>query len=337
MTNFDPNGAAAKNSGIYGINYSLDDSLFVLLPISWDATSSLKSGSADFWMNLLEASMYQELFDIPNGKNYDKGIFMSEIEGSLKQVKKINKKAKRLTKSIIKKGGVNLTEKERKNLEKINNFSLEMNRIVYEETNKYLESNKTPIIIGGDHSVSLGSIKAYSEKFPKLGLLQIDAHADLRTSFESFKYSHGSIISNIESEIPLQSITQVGIRALCEEEFNKINTSKRINVFFDQDIQQQKSEGLRWSEICKPIISSLPMEVYLTLDVDGLEYSLCQNTGTPVPGGLSYYELIFLIEAIVKSGRKIVGFDVVEAISNNNNWDAIVVSQIIYKLIGYIK
>jgi agmatinase len=124
---------------------------------------------------------------------------------------------------------------------------------------------------------------------------------------------------------------QVGIRDYCEEEMKVLeNESERISVFFDQELKENRFDGKTWNVQCGEIVEQLPELVYISFDMDGLDPKLCPTTGTPVPGGLDFPEVVFLLKKVVESGRKIIGFDVCE--TGNNEWDANVAARIIYKL-----
>ncbi|MEJ7684909.1 MAG: arginase family protein [Segetibacter sp.] len=142
-------------------------------------------------------------------------------------------------------------------------------------------------LIGGDHSTPLGFFKAIGEKHGDFGILQIDAHADLRIGYEEFTHSHASIMYNALQEVPqLKRLVQVGIRDYSEDENNYISeNSERIVTFFDKDIKERQFEGDTWKMIVSEIVEKLPAKVYVSFDADGLDPKLCPNTGTPVAGG----------------------------------------------------
>jgi len=321
MEIFDPNSAAAKNSGIFGFPFHPYESKLVLIPVPWDATMSWKTGSSGAPAAIFEASKYTELFDTDLKNFYEAGIAM-ESENPDLQV--WNNKAKKLA---------------RKEAHKDTTDSLcaNMSNYVYSRTKEHLQKDKIAGIVGGDHSVALGSIKAYTKRYPKMGVLQIDAHCDLRKAFEGLTYSHASVMYNVLERTDLKKVVQVGVRGFCEEEFSRIQESKgRITTFFDRNMAEKKADGKTWNLICDEIIDHLPREVYISLDIDGLVPSLCPNTGTPVPGGLNFQELIILIKQITESGKVIVGFDLSEVVPiKENDWDANVGSHLLYQLCGW--
>jgi len=195
-----------------------------------------------------------------------------------------------------------------------------------------LDENKIPGLLGGDHSTPYGLIKAISERYPNFGILQIDAHMDLRKAYEGFVWSHASIFYNVMQTLPIRKLVQVGIRDYCQEETDyAMSLQDRITINTDRDMRRSLFQGISYHEICKNIIAHLPDEVYVSFDIDGLDPSLCPSTGTPVPGGLSIQEAFYLLELVKESGRKIIGFDLCE-VGGNNAWDANVGARVLYKL-----
>jgi len=314
MDAFNENGAAIPESGIFGLPYSIEESKLVLIPAPWNATASKLSNSNMAPSAILRQSKYVELYDINLGSFYEQGISMEDIPS---QLQKLNQTAKTLN--------------------KIDELCKVMIKHTFGKTQDHLNNNKFVGLIGGNHSVSLGSIKAHLEKYPQMGVLQIDAHCDLREKFEDFTYSHASVMFNVLQETKLKKLVQVGVRGLCEEEHRRTHDSNgRIQTFFDSSLQESKHQGKSWNQICDDIIATLPIEIYISFDIDGLEPSLCPHTGTPVPGGLTYQETIYLMKRIVNAGRKIVGFDLVEVTpGKDGDWDANVGAHLLYQLCGW--
>jgi agmatinase len=182
-------------------------------------------------------------------------------------------------------------------------------------------------------------MQALAEKFGEFSVLQIDAHADLRNAYEGFEFSHASIMFNALKIKEVKKLVQVGIRDYCEEELNLINNSNgRIKTFFDRDIKYAQYTGDSWDRICNRIINELPENIYLSFDIDGLDPKLCPNTGTPVAGGFETEQVLFLLEKIVKSGRKIIAFDLNEVAAgpDGNDWDANVAARLIYRIANLV-
>ncbi len=180
-----------------------------------------------------------------------------------------------------------------------------------------------------------------SDVHSEFGILQIDAHADLRVAYEGFTYSHASIMYNVLGNIPqVKKLVQVGIRDYCDEELDIINESNgRIVTFFDRDIKARQYEGETWKVICNDIISSLPQKVYISFDIDGLDPKLCPNTGTPVPGGFEAEQIFYLFRMVRESGRELIGFDLNEVSSGNHSGDgidAITGARVLFKLCNFM-
>jgi agmatinase len=216
----------------------------------------------------------------------------------------------------------------------INQACEKMNQWVYETAKFYLAKNKSVALLGGDHSTPLGLLRVMAENHPEFGILQVDAHADLRPAYENFEYSHASIAYNFIKIPQVKSLVQVGIRDFCEQEWQLAQEDQRISLFTAEQIHTSLFNHGSWDLICINIISTLPKKVYLSIDIDGLEPQLCPHTGTPVPGGLSYAQLVYLIKKVVQSGREIIGFDIVEVAPGpaTDEWDANVGARLLYRV-----
>jgi agmatinase len=219
----------------------------------------------------------------------------------------------------------------------VNAFGDAVNDWVYEKTTTLLAAGKMPVTLGGDHSVPFGAMRAYAEKYPGLGILHLDAHADLREAYEGFTWSHASIFHNVMTKIDgVARLVQVGVRDLGAAEWRMIEASEgRIVTFFDPDLAAQKETGKPWAALADHIVSHLPETVYLSWDIDGLDPTLCPSTGTPVPGGLSWNEAIGLLRALVRARKRIVGLDLCEVAPGESEWDANVGARLLYKMIGF--
>lgn len=201
----------------------------------------------------------------------------------------------------------------------------DMMEALYDEATRLLKSNKFICMLGGEHSISSPVIKAHKVAYPNLSVLQIDAHADLRDQYDGTPYSHASIMRRVVEFCPA---VQVGIRSLSAEEARVI-PSLPTKVFYAKDIVGRTD----WID---DAVANLTEDVYLTIDVDGFDPSLIPTTGTPEPGGMSWYEVISLIRKAAKS-RRIVGMDVTElSTSPGNNSPSFLTAKLIYKTLGYI-
>lgn len=333
---FDPNSAATED-GIFGLPFTPEESEVVLIPVPWEATVSYGTGTAQGPAAILHASRQVDLFDRENGRPYEKGISMLPISAA---VRAWSDEARHLALPIIASGGANGSPELAPGLARVNDLGKRLNGWVARQTESWLDKGKLVGIVGGDHSVPLGAIDAVARHHPGVGILHIDAHADLRVAYEGFTFSHASIMENVIREVPgVAKLVQVGIRDLCEDEDELIRAHpQRIATFFDADTKRDVLDGVSWRKLCHRVVAELPNEVYVSFDIDGLDPNLCPHTGTPVPGGLSFSEMCVLLGALVESGRKIVGFDLVEVapdITGHSEWDANVGARVLYKLIGF--
>jgi len=319
---FDPDAAAGEGSGIYGLPFSPEESHVVIVPVPFEATTSYGGGTSNGPAAVLEASRQVDLFDHETGRPYAAGIAMLDVP---KNVLRWNREAKALAHG------------KRPNPKKVNAYGERVNAWVYEETRALLDAGKMPVILGGDHSVPFGAIRAYEEHYPGLGILHLDAHADLRDAYEGFTWSHASIFHNVMTRLGgVRKLVQVGVRDLGQAERAMIDDSKRrIVTFYDADLAARKESGVPFSKIADEIVAALPKNIYLSWDIDGLDPTLCPGTGTPVPGGLSWNEAIGLLRAIKRSGKRIVGLDLCEVAPGETEWDANVGARLLYKMIGF--
>ncbi|MBI5546810.1 MAG: agmatinase family protein [Deltaproteobacteria bacterium] len=336
---FDPNAAAQPGSGIFGLPHSVNDARVVLLPVPFDATTSYAKGAARGPAAILEASKQVDLFDIETGKPYEQGIAMVEYPKQVAEgLARWNRDAARLAQPIIDAAGAASTPRLKKALGQVNDLCGKVNSLVYLNAATLIRDGKLVATLGGDHATPYGAIQAHAEAFPKLGVLHIDAHADLRRAYEGFTWSHASVMFNVLENLPIQRLVQVGVRDFCEEEYELITGSKgRVITHFDPHLAAAKLHGVHWQQLCAYIIRDLPGDVYVSFDIDGLDPALCPHTGTPVPGGLCFHEANALLRSVVESGRRIVGFDLNEVAPgpDGSEWDANVGARLLYKMIGW--
>lgn len=333
---FDPNAAAAPDSGAFGLPNTEADARVVLLPVPFDATTSYGKGAAQGPAAILEASKQVDLFDLETGRPYEAGIFMLDES---EDVRRWNESGNALSAKVIEAAGVVAGDPELEGaLAEVNAISAQLNAHVYAETKRLLDAGKIVGLIGGDHATPFGCIQAHAERFPGLSVLHFDAHADLRPAYEGFEWSHASIMDNVVRKTSIARLVQVGIRDLSEQEFDAIERSNGRTVsFYDVDLKRAQRGGEPWDDIAMRIASNLGNEVYVSFDIDGLDPALCPHTGTPVPGGLAFHEAAAVLEAVVSSGRRIVGFDLNEVAPGpeGDEWDANVGARMLYKLIGW--
>ena len=335
MTKFNPNELGMANGNYFALPYTTEESEITLVSVPWDVTTSYRAGTHKGPEAIIDASVQVDLYDLNVPDAWEVKIGTLPVDES---IKKLNKKFRKKAEEIIEQLEKGEEQESLSDLlSEVNSASEELNQKVYSSIKSIIESGKTPGIVGGDHSTPYGSMLALSEKYEDFGILHIDAHADLRNAYEGFTFSHASIMYNVLKEIPqVSKLCQVAIRDFCAEEHKIIINEQRVRSFTDFELRNAEFDGLSWNKVCDSIISALPDNVYISFDIDGLSPDLCPNTGTPVPGGLTFNKADHLLVKLMNSGKKIVGFDLVEvAPGEDNEWDANVGAKLLYKMCLY--
>jgi agmatinase len=265
----------------------LSDARIVVVPVPFDQTSTWIKGADKGPTAILEASAHMELYDIATDSEvYRKGIFTDEPVEESSPEAMVNAVRRRV-------GG-------------------------------HLAADRFTVVIGGEHSVSIGAIQAYSAKYPELSVLQLDAHADLRPEYEGSKYNHACVMARAKECCP---IVQVGVRSMDVEEKPFMDPDR---VFFAHQID--RSNPL-WRQ---GVLDRLGERVYVTIDLDVFDSAVMPSTGTPEPGGLGWDDVMGLLESVIRN-KKVVGFDVVELCPNpENKAPDFLAAKLIYKLLSYI-
>jgi agmatinase len=328
MDVFDPGAAARPGSGIFGLTDGEASAAVVLIPVPFAATVSYGTGAEQGPAAILAASHQVDLFDRQFGRAYERGIHMLAIEP---EILGWHERARRAAAAVVARGGAPPGDAS---LQVVDDAGAAVNAFVAKTAARLLAAGKVPGVVGGDHAVPYGAIQACAERFPGLGILHIDAHADLRVAYEGFRWSHASIMDNVLRDVAgVARLVQVGIRDFCEQELLAIHASAgRVVTHFDQEWRRRQFCGEAFDALCREAVSALPGDVYVSFDIDGLDPALCPNTGTPVPGGLQFAEAAHLLAAVAHSGRRLVGFDLVEVAPGEGDWDANVGARVLYKL-----
>ncbi|KOY52586.1 agmatinase [Polaribacter dokdonensis] len=264
----------------------LATSKIVLIPVSYDGTSTWQKGADKGPKAFLEASENMELYDIETDTEvYKQGVFLAdEIT------------AKDSPEAVV--------------------------DDVHETTKKYINRNKFVTVFGGEHSISIGTIRAFNECFSNLTVLHLDAHADLRASYEGTKYNHACAVYEANSTT---NLVQVGIRSMDISEKREMNLDK---VFFAHDMAVNED----WMD---DVIDQLTTNVFITFDLDALDPSIMPSTGTPEPGGLFYYETLEFLKRVFEE-KNVVGFDMVELCPNENEKSSdFLAAKLFYKMLSY--
>jgi agmatinase len=277
----------AINFGYLPAEYSDPETAgIVIVPVAYDGTSTWMKGADKGPAAILEASANMELYDIETDSEvYKNGIFTEDVIG----------------------GEIS---------------TMEMIEALRQTVRDYLERDQFTVVIGGEHSVSIGSVKAHAERFANLSVLQLDAHTDLREQYNGSKYNHACVMARVKEVCP---IVQVGIRSMDSSEKERMDKSR---VFFAEHLQMKTD----WIE---QAISMLSDDVYVTIDLDVLDPAIMPSTGTPEPGGLMWYDVLGLLRALCNK-KRIVGFDVVELCPDDRNKAPdFLAAKLIYKLLSY--
>ena len=271
---------------------SFDASRILVLPVSYEGTVSYGTGTGSGAMAIVDASRNMELYE----EETDSEVYKLGIH-TLPEFKPRNDPAKMMSD-------------------------------LYDYSKELLESDKFVCTLGGEHSVSAPIIKAHAEKYHNMSVLQIDAHADLRDTYDGTPHSHASIMARVVKDLRIPSV-QVGIRSLSADEARLLATGIPTKIYWARDVAGKT----KWID---EAIDNLTENVYLTIDIDGLDPSLVPTTGTPEPGGLGWYETLELIRKLAER-KRIVGMDLVEY-SYFESYDspAFLCSKLVYKSLAYI-
>lgn len=273
-----------------GIKKPLEKCKVVIVPVPYDSTTTFRGGTRDGPHAMIVASRQFEDYDIELQKEIgnELGFFTSE------------------------------------EVEPDTNSPQGMTSRVEDAVKSVLDLNKFPVVFGGEHSITLGIAKAFSAKYKKFSVLQIDAHADLRDEYQGSKLNHACVMRRIRELKEVDSVVQVGIRSLCSEEAEFIKNQK---------ISDYVHYGNKFD--VKKVLKKLGENVLISIDLDGLDPSIMPAVGTPEPGGLGWYETLGLLKEVAKE-KKIIGFDVNElAPLPGNPASDLLAAKLAYKLIGY--
>lgn len=340
---FDPSLTGSADDGIFGIATSEEDARLVYIPVPWEVTTSYGGGTANGAVAVRRASPQLDLFVRELPDHYRQGFHLREESA---EIRSLNDKYKPLAEAIQEQlennGSLNGRDDLRVALDAVNEASRRVNDIIHEQCRVLDQAGKLFALIGGDHSSPLGQIRYLSEKYQgRFGVLHVDAHHDLRDSYQGFEFSHASIMHNVMNlPHPPSRMVQVGIRDFCREEAELAAGDRRIQVFYDEDIKDWMYGGRSFADIVDEMLANLPMDVYVSFDIDGLRPDLCPHTGTPVAGGLEFEQARYLIKELVRSGRRIVGFDLCEVCPNPENtadeWDGNVGARVLFMLSSWM-
>jgi agmatinase len=271
-----------------GYQYPFEDAQAAVIQVPYDSTTSYRSGTRNGPHAIISASRQLETYDLELGvETFDKiGIHtLDEIEPDVDSPKSMISRVEELVSEVITK-------------------------------------KKFPVMLGGEHSISTGAVRALKKKYSDLSVLQIDAHADLRDEFENSMYSHACVMRRIREEV--DKVVQVGIRSITKDEMEFIHSEKiEKSIQFGAYIDRGK------------VLKNLSKNVYVSIDLDGFDPSFCPGVGTPEPGGLNWEEVIRLLHSVCEH-KNVVGFDIVElAPIPGSNQSEFLAAKLAYKMLGY--
>ncbi|MDP6931733.1 MAG: agmatinase family protein [Myxococcota bacterium] len=323
--NFDPDGPG-DGEGLFGLDVPPGDASVQVVPVPWDATASYGRGAHRAPGAILRASQQVDLYDLEYGEIWRHGVSLLPLVPGLSEWQA---RAEPLARRVIGSGGQlpGLAAE-------VDELGDRVHAVVREQVRSVLARGATPGVLGGDHSCTLGLLQAVSDQFPGLGVLHVDAHADLRPAYQGFRGSHASIMHEVLELEGIGRIVGVGYRDLGRVEVDRVESEpERIRAWFDPELAYRAARGVPWMDTCEAIVEELPERIHVSLDIDGLDPSLCPSTGTPVPGGLSFRDLQVLL-SMVAARRTVVSFDLCEVTPGVTNLDVIIGARVLYKLAG---
>lgn len=326
---FNPDDVAVNNGNIFGFPVTEDEADLVLLPVPFDTTASLGKGTAAGPKGILEYSTQLDFYHHTVSNAWKQKIFWAPIpEDVIHQNNQFSEDVLTYIKNL-EEGTDNFNHAI---VQKVNAYQSELKSQLKNKALSLLHQGKKVGIIGGEHSVPLGLIEALGEQHESFGILQIDAHCDLRVGYEGFEQSHASIMSNALQTKGVKRLVQVGIRDASPKEMELAIADARISCFTDFYLHNQMYQGKTWRHLCKKIVDYLPDQVYISFDIDGLTPYHCPNTGTPVPGGLNFNQAVCLLWELKRQGKTIIGFDLCEVGVSENKLDENIGARILWEL-----
>ena len=318
---------------LFGLPCSWEAAHWVLVPVPWAVTASYRSGAERAPAAVLEASAQVDtaLFDII--APWEAGVHMLPVP---EQVLQRHATLRPKVEAYLCKLALGSSSADHKALcEAVNVQTEGLCTWVREQVEAILAARKCPALLGGEHSVTQGAVQALLRHYPSLGVLQIDAHMDLRPAYTGFRHSHASVMYNLLENDGLERLIQVGIREFSAHERTYAEQKgSKICTFYADALHDARSEGHSWKDLMDEIIATLPDQLYISLDMDALEPVYCPRVGTPAAGGLSFADLVYFVRRLA-SRKQIIGFDLVETVPDEASVGQTVAAQLLYRLFAY--
>jgi len=337
IANFDPSQPGLADSSIYGLPFTAEESEIIVVSVPWEVTVSYGAGASKGPEAILNASFQVDLLQQDFPELWKLGIFMDEGPAHWATN---SEKYKKLAQPIIEalENGENIDDNPalKADLTAINAASAQLNAELKERVLEWKNKGKKVILLGGDHSTPLGYYQALASLHADFGILHFDAHMDLRIAYEGFTYSHASIMYNAIQIPQISKLVQLGIRDFCEQEVAVVKSSDKVIVYTDKDLKKAEFEGQTWQQKIDEVIALLPQDVAVSFDIDALYQWYCPNTGTPVPGGLSYEQATYALTKLANSNKNIIGIDLVEVAPGEDEWDGNVGARLLFHMCGVL-
>ena len=338
LETFDPNAPGDVAANLFGLPFTPEEAQVVVVPVPWEVTVSYRAGTALGPAAIREASLQVDLFDPDIPDAWKLGV---AIEAEDEMIAATSHRLRPLAADYIGwlEAGSPAADKATHGTVPalVNAEGDKLIAWLKAKAGALLDAGKTVAVLGGDHSTPLGLMQALAERHEEFGILQIDAHCDLRPAYEGFQYSHASIMYNALQIPQVTRLIQVGIRDYCQQEADLIEQSHgRVALFGQRFLSDEKFVKKSWKKVCGKIIAQLPDKVYISFDIDGLDPKLCPGTGTPVPGGLEFEEATYLLRSLVRAGKTIIGLDLNEVAPGDSDWNGIVGARLLYQLLNWM-
>lgn len=333
---FDPNTITPDNGNYFGISLKPEESALVLLSAPWDATSSLQYGSSYAPDAIIEMSRFVDFFEPMAPDNWRKGIATVPVDYSIQDLShRLRTDAERVTKlhdefglSVID----NLMYDRR--LKRVNEGSVEVNDMLLKQVKQWLDGDKIVGVIGGDQSVSYSAIKAMGYKYDKLGVIHIASKCGMHEAYQGFDFSHASTMYNVMRDVPqIERLSVVGAQEFSPIEWERAVNDKRVRLFTAQELWAAQFEGKTWALQVADIVETMPQDVYIALNISGLACECSLNRGRISNGGLTIFQLLYLMNSVVASGRRIVGFDLTGVVPRTETKrDILLIARLLFKM-----
>ncbi len=320
----DPDLPSTSDDGLFGLAHRPEEARLLVFPVPYDATVSGAEGTRRAPEIVVAASSEIDLADGLFGEPWKQGLASLGVCSEIAELSKASAQKA----AEARRGDLGAREA-------VDAAGHRLWEFIEQTCRRIWDGQRSVIVLGGEHGISYGAIRAAAAREPGLGVLQVDAHADLRRAYEGFETSHASVMRRVLEEQKVARLVQVGARDLSVEEREVIRSSgSRLISYEDDLLAARQADGEAFAAIADEIVGALPEKVWVSFDVDGLDPSLCPGTGTPVPGGLSWRESRLLLSRLQRSGRSVIGADLVEV--GTSRWDALVAAKVLYQLAGMI-